>query len=192
MNEKLKHGPFLYGFKTWTVPLGFEISYGDFRVGKIPNGENRVDFPNFFYEKEDILSLIDYDEDKIKTFCFVKSPTLFELSIENLLKLYDEMRLSEADLKILDMFIGMTLFEESQENFYYIKPYLSFEKSTIKREIAKTILKLGFDGWVALEDNLFYTDSIFLSDEHSKNKTLSVYRSEIMLSSWNTWLKMVI
>ena len=192
MNEKLKHGPFLYGFKTWTVPLGIEISYGDFRIGKIPHGENRIDFPNFFYEKEDILSLVDNDEDKIKTFCFIKSPILFELSVENLLKLYDEMRLTEADLKILDMFIGMTLFEESEENFYYIKPYLSFEKSTIKREIAKIILKLGFDGWVALEDNLFYTDSIFLSDEHSKNKTLNVYRSEIMLSSWNTWLRVII
>jgi hypothetical protein len=192
MKEKLKPGPFVYGFKTWTVPLDFEVFYGDFRIGKIPNGEYRVDFPNFFYEKEDILSLVDYDEEKIKTFKFIKSPILFELSIENLVKLYDDMRVSESDLKILDMFIGITLYEDSDENFYYIKPYLSFEKSTIKREIAKLILKLGFDGWVALEDNLFYLNSIFLCEESLKNKVLHVYKSEIMVNCWKTWLRVIL
>jgi hypothetical protein len=198
MKEKLKRGPFLYGFKTWTVPLGVEIAYVDFRIGKIPHGENRIDFPNFFYEKKDILSLVNNEEEKIKTFDFIKSPILFELSVENLLKLYDDMRLSESDLKILDMFIGMTLFEgseDSEETFYYIKPYLSFEKSTVKREIAKIILKLGFDGWIALEDSLFYLDSIFLHEDSSKNelqnKTLCVYKSEIMLSAWKNWLRVI-
>jgi hypothetical protein len=191
MKDSLKSGPFLYGFKTWTVPLGFEISFGDFRYDKIPNGENRNDLPNFFYEKEYALYLVDNEEEKIKTFTFIKSPILFDLCVENLLKLYDDMRLSESDLKILDMFVGMTLFEESEENFYYIKPYLSFEKSTIKREIAKIILKLGFDGWIALEDNLFYLDSIFLFEESSKNKNLYVYKSEIMLSCWKNWLRII-
>jgi hypothetical protein len=180
--EALIEVPDLYGYKTWSLKKETIIFQTDYREKRVPLGENRPDFPNFFYDNETCSN--QYKEN-ILSFKLKKCPFLFEFSVENILKLYDDERLSENDLNFLDIFIKSFGSSGNFEDFY-IKPNIFLDSTILKRTIAKIILKLGFDGWIALKefDVLCFNSCI----QHEPCKELIIYNSELMLSSWNNFL----
>jgi hypothetical protein len=162
----------------------------DYRGKRLPLGENREYFPNFFYDKETCLKSVFYQQETISEFKIKKNSFLFEFSINNIFKLYDDDRLSESNLKLLDMFIGHTKSEDFVDfidsKSLYIKPNLFLDGTILKREIAKMILNLGFNGWICFKDLNLFTWNTCIQNEICKE--LVPYKSEIMLSFWNNFL----
>lgn len=173
--------PDLYSYKTWSLNKETIIFQTDYREKRVPFGENNTDFPNFFYDSETCAK--QYEEN-ISSFKIKKCPFLFEFSIENILKLYDDERLSENDLNLLDMFIDLKGF--------YIKPNLCLDETILKRTIAKIILKLGFDGWIALKEFELLCFNTCISEKTNFCKELQIYNSELMLCSWNNFLDIIL
>lgn len=186
-NEALLEVPDLHGYKTWSLKKHTIVFQSDYRGKRLPLGENRENFPNFFYDLETCLKTYDFllDSD-ISQFSCKKNPYLFEFSMENIVKLYEDEKLSESDLILLDMFIGCSKFSDGTEEIKYVKPNLFLDGTILKREIAKIILKLGFNGWICFSDLHVYTWNTCIQNEDCKE--LSLYRSEIMLSCWNYFL----
>jgi hypothetical protein len=182
-SKALLEVPDLHGYKTWTLKKHTLIFQSDYRGKRLPLGENRENFPNFFYDLETCNSFLHCD---ISEFSCKTNPYLFEFSMENILKLYEDERLSESDLTLLDMFIGCSISSDPSEEIKYVKPNLFLDGTILKREIAKMILKLGFDGWICFSDLHVHAWNTCIQNEDCKE--LSLYRSEIMLSCWNHFL----
>lgn len=171
----------IHGYTSFVLQEGCIVYYCDYK-GRMPHGSERLYFPNFFYTKERALYLCK-NEEHISKFKVIHKPILFELSINNLSKLHYDTRVSESDLTLLDLYLKFTNtkdFPDIVPGLGYIDPHQKIGDSYLHREIAKLILKLGFQGWISTD--LYKLDL---------DKSLTFFHNEIMLGCWDNYLEKI-
>jgi hypothetical protein len=179
-------------YDTLTISAGATIFRGDHTVKKIPSGR----YPVFFGDKKSALIYTRGAPEKLSSYVVKSTPNLFHLSYKNLVNLMDDPRLNADESAALDMYLAIGEDEEG-EPFPYIIP-VAFLKGKenhaanlyLNRRILNLVCRLGFDGWIALPDEIIQRNMVGIN---AATKTiqyaLNPYNPEIAICNWASFLE---
>lgn len=177
-------------YKCFTIKVGTKIFRGDHERKVLPSTE----VPVFF---SDMISATIYtrgDLSKLSGFRVKKQPKLFQLSYENLVKMFDEDdRLTKEEKTALDIYLQV---KDDLPPFivpvFFLKPENAQgeHKLYLNRRILNCVCRLGYDGWIAMPDTLLQRnlDQAYYKETGKTRFRLNVYNPEIALCKWTDFI----
>jgi hypothetical protein len=178
--------------KTLTLNIDLVIFRGDNTEKKVPSGK----YPVFFGDKQSASIYTRGAPEKLSSYKVVNQPNLFHLSYMNLLALSECEELGKDELAALEMYLQIGETSEGK-SFPYIVPvgYLkgkeNFDaKLYLNRRILNTVCRLGYDGWIALPDEIIQRNLVSVDKETGEMKyKFNRYNPEIAICHWDRFLK---
>lgn len=178
--------------KTLTLNIDLVIFRGDYTEKKVPSGK----YPVFFGDKQSAMIYTRGAPEKLSSYKVVNQPNLLHLSYINLIALSDCGELDKDELAALMMYLQIGLSEEGTEFPYivpvaYLKGKENFDaKLYLNRRILNTVCRLGYDGWIALPDEIIQRNLVSVDKETGEMKyKFNRYNPEIAICHWDRFLK---
>jgi hypothetical protein len=178
-------------YDTLTISVGSILFRGDHTEKHAPSGR----YPVFFADKQSATIYTRGAPEKLSSYKINSEPRLFHLSYKNLANLMEDPRLSEEESAALDAYLNVTQDKDGNIIPYiipvaFIKGKANVEaKLYLNRRILNLVCRLGFDGWIALPDEIIQRNTISINAKGKPTYRLNPYNPEIAICHWNTFLE---
>jgi len=177
-------------YTTLTVSVGSVLFRGDHTQKKIPSGR----YPVFFGDKQSATIYTRGAPEKLSSYKVIREPNLFHLSYQNLVELLEDPTLSEEEAASVGMYLNITEDDDGNMIPYIIPVAFLKGKENIEanlylnRRILNLVCRLGYDGWIALPDEIVQRNMFGVNAEGKPKYRLNPYNPEIAICHWNTFL----
>jgi len=177
-------------YDLFTIQKGSVIFRGDHEQKKTPTGS----YPTFFADRTSALIYTRGDPEKLSTYVFKKQPKLFHLSYKNILNLIYDPQLNGDEKAAINQYLQATE-DEDGEIIPYIIPikYLKGEENIkaklyLNRRILNLVCRLGFNGWIAMPNELIQRNLVGFDEKEKPQYRLNPYNPEIAICKWSEFL----
>ena len=179
------------GFATLTLNIDLVVFRGDHTQKKVPSGKH----PVFFGDKQSAMIYTRGAPEKLSSYKVVNQPNLFHLSYENLADLFSYEELTADEMAALEMYLQIGETADGTPFPYivpvgYLKGKENFDaKLYLNRRILNLVCRLGYDGWIALPDEIIQRNLVSFDKETGEmTYKFNPFNPEIAICHWDRFL----